>query len=241
MNILFLGISRWETEEIAKKRQWIWQKSVERFGYDFKYYGIGEMFRGYRHQKVDLQVEFFEKFDWKEYTHVLYTDVCDCLLLGPPQEIISKYKSMGCPPMLASASHQLANVSDDRYGTIFDGEESIYRYPHVGGYLMEIPLLVESLKRFMAEYSQHGDDCFMWYDSWRDGWFRPTLDADCEIFQVRSEEVTEIVKPDGITPRMFNAVTGSFPCIFHQSGGYFDPVNCRDEEMLVWAKKLELL
>ncbi len=85
MRILHLGIAVWPSWEIAQSKMWIWLKSINRFGYDFQYYGVGtRQWPGYRAQKVESQLEWLVKHGTGGATHVHYTDCCDCLMLAGP-------------------------------------------------------------------------------------------------------------------------------------------------------------
>jgi hypothetical protein len=93
----------------------------------------------------------------------------------------------------------------------------------------------------VAMPEQTGDDCFNWYTGWREGWFRPALDSDCEIFQV-SDFNTVIMHGDTASQvRLGNFVTKSKPCILHLSGGYADPETGKDAAMIPWARALGVL
>jgi hypothetical protein len=248
MKIMYLGIAVWPTYAVAMQKMWIWLRSVKRYGYDFKYYGIGTThWPGYRAQKVEFQLDYLERYGWGDATHILYTDCCDCLLLAPPSELEAKYRKMGCPSMLVSASHQLSNVSESGAYPCFETEDhkalyGEYRYPNVGQYLMEAKLLLEFLQRLHREYTdpKYGDDCFAWYDGFAEGWFQPVLDSDCEIFQWCSVERMEIVAGER-GPRFRRKDTSVEPCIWHNSGGSASQVNFKDDMMAPWAKKLELI
>jgi hypothetical protein len=88
---------------------------------------------------------------------------------------------------------------------------------------------------------QTGDDCFNWYEGWREGWFRPTLDSECQIFQVSDLNLICSNNPTPGTNRLLNTVTGSHPCILHLSGGYTDPETGKDEALKPWARALGII
>lgn len=241
MKIMHLGIAVWPSWDVAAQKMWLWSRSIDRFNYRFFYYGVGiNWWPGYRAQKVEVPLAHLKQYGWGDCTHILYTDCCDCLMQAPPEEIEEKYKEMGCPPMLVSGSAHLSNVSDpDRYPELRVSDKK-YKYPHVGGYLMEAPLLVEFLEMLGQHYPQHGDDCFAWYDSIVDGRFKPEIDTNCDIWMVNGDEDIEIVSPDDY-PRIRNTATGSLPAIWHNSGGYADPVDYRDKAMRPMAQRLGLI
>lgn len=242
MKIMYLGIAVWPSWEIAAQKMWIWRKSIDRFGYRFFYYGVGtQKWPNYRGQKIESQLNHLKKYGWGDCTHILYTDCCDCLMLAPPGEVEAKYEAMGCPPMLVSGSPDFANVSDHSRYPIFDQRSNeIFRYPHVGGYLMEAPLVVETLQMLSERYPTHGDDCFAWYDAITEGIWKPTIDTECEIFMVHGDDCMEIVEHDGIK-RIRNTVTGSMPVIWHNAGGWAGPDTYKDEQMRPMAERLGIL
>jgi len=233
MKLMILTAAVWPAEEIARNKLWIFLESCKKFGIEPHLYGCGNVFPGYIRMKLDMQLLYLVR-EQKNFTHVLYTDGWDAFFTGPQEEIIDKYKKMGSPPILSSAFYQLANVSEESkdYPGCFD-ESLLYRYPHVGGHLSEIPAIIDAFSKMNHDT---GDDCFSWYDAWKEGWFRPELDSGCEIFQVTHDGVV-----DGLEVkkgRLHNPATGSNPCILHLSGGYTDQETGKDERLLPWVKKL---
>ncbi len=241
MKIMYLGIATWPSWEVAARKMWIWRRSIDRFGYRFFYFGVGvTQFPGYRTQKVEVPLAHLKTYGWGDATHILYTDCCDCLMLAPQGEIEAKYASMGSPPMLVSGSAELGNVSDPERYPVFEKTSEIFRYPQVGGYLMEAPLAVEFLQMLPDRYPQHGDDCFAWYDAISDGAVSPAIDTGCAIWMVRGHGNLEIIEADGFK-RIKNTVTGELPAIWHNSGGYADPVSYKDEAMRPMAEQLGII
>ena len=245
MKIMYLGIATWPSWEVAAKKMWIWRKSIDRFKYRFFYYGVGiPYWPGYRIQKVEVPLEHLKRYGWGDCTHILYTDCCDCLMLAPQGEIEAKYEAMGCPPMVISGAPNLANVSDPLRYPIFEQTAEPFRYPVVGGYLMEAQVFVDYLQtihdRYPADDPRYGDDCFALYDGITEGVFKPKVDTDCEIWMVRGEGYMETVEDGGLR-RIRNTATGKLPAIWHNSGGYADPVSYRDESMIPMAERLGII
>ena len=240
MKIMHFGIAVWPSWEVAAQKMWIWRKSIDRFNYRFFYYGVGTtQWPGYRAQKIELQLNHLLKYGWGDCTHILYTDCCDALMLAPPEEIEAKYIAMGCPPMLVSGADELGNVGNTTTYPVFEKSTKRFRYPQVGGYLMEAPLLVEWLTKIHNDFDT-GDECFAWYDLIQSGQWDPVIDMGCQIFQVHGENVSEIVYKDGFK-RIHNTVTDSYPCIWHCAGGYASPDNFKDDQVAPVAKWLGII
>ena len=250
MKIMHLGIAVWPSWNIAAQKMWLWRQSIDRFSYRFFYYGVGTtQWPGYRAQKVESQLDHLLKYGWGDCTHILYTDCCDCLMLAPPEEIHDKYVAMGCPPMLVSGAEWLGNVdadlgdtsqSDKRYPIFSERSKKRFRFPQVGGYIMEAQLLVDFLKKIHEDYPDLGDECFAWYNLIQKGEWNPAIDEDCQIFQCHGEEVSHVEIKDAFG-RIYNRETNSFPCIFHNSGGYASQDDFKDYKMIPWAKRLGIV
>lgn len=253
MKLMVMAPAVFPSEQEARHKLRFFLRSCERFGIEPNLFGMGTTsFPGYAALNISLPLAYLEKHA-SEYDTVLATDSWDVLFTGSLAEIQFKYECMGQPPFLASAFYQLGNVSDEQkqYPGVFK-HDTYYKFPNVGGYIAEISLAIELLTRMKKEYPQYNDGAFCWYDAIRDGWFHPVLDSNCDIFQVRSEENTEvgnemkIMGPDGAIiqrwqhPRIRNNITNSFPCIWHLSGGYASHETGKDETMIPFAKMLEL-
>lgn len=242
MKLAVLTCAAFPTEEEARRKLWIFLRSCEKFKIDPILYGIGTpQFQGYKRMMLDMQLDALKAID-SNYTHVLFTDGWDAFFTAPLMEIMKKYQAMGSPPFLASAYIGLGNESNmSSYEGCFD-ETIPYRYPNRGGYMAELPEAIRMFQQMVDMPHQTGDDCFNWYEGWREGWFRPTLDSNCEIFQVSDVNagLTSTMNPKQ-RQRLFNRLTQSRPCILHLSGGFSDPETGKDAAMIPWARVLEIL
>ena len=237
MNLLYLIAGVWDSVEKYERVTAVFLRNAKARGYPFVPYAMPTVqFPGYRGLKVDKQLEWLDA-NKSDYTHVLYTDCTDVLLFGSPAEVEMKYEDMGKPPILVSASHGAANVGDGRYADISKGK--YYGFPHCGGYLAEIPLWLDTMRRFIADYPNEGDDCFMWFNSVRAGWLKPVLDSGCLIFQVGDMDYREATLNGQRRP--YNLRTDSYPCIWHSPGGSTDPERGKLDRQEPWAKKWGIL
>lgn len=240
MKTLLLTAGVWPTKEQACEKMWLFMKSCWKYGHRPELYGVGKGFPGYKTMMLDYQYEYLKTIP-SDYTHVLFEDGWDSLMLSDMNEIETKYRTMGSPDMLVSAYFGLGNVSDMApYKGMFD-ETKYYRYPNRGGYIGRREYVVEMFKQMVKLPRQTGDDCHNWYDLWASGW-RPMLDSRCEIFQV-TEEHCEVVTIDGdkSRPRLMNRKTASLPSICHFSGGYTSSDTGKDERIKPWAEKLQII
>lgn len=244
MKLMVLISAVFPSEEEARKKYWIFLKSSEKAGVakeDLHLYGTGTLqFPGYRMLKLELQLEYLRKIkrERQDYTHVLYSDPWDAFFCAPLLTIIAKYEAMGAPPILASAACQSWPREQGEVET-YDMSKA-YRYPHVGGYIAEIPAIIDAFEQMLKLPRQAGDDCYNWFDAWQEGWFRPQVDSECQIFQV-GDANTEVIPMRNSTIRARNTITGSYPCILHLPGGYCDQVTGKDAAMIPWATRLGII
>lgn len=237
MNLMILTAACWPSEEEARRRLWIFLKSCERYGISeerLRLYGCGTpQFLGYRQMKLDTQLSFL-RANPEDFSHVLYTDSLDAFFTGSYEEIVAKYLAMNAS-VVYSAYWQLGNESNAEinYPGCFD-ETIRNKYPNVGGYVGELPAVIDLLERMMALPRQTGDDCFNLYDLWKDG-FRAKLDSNAEIFQVSTDDC--MVKAG----RLHNSRFNTDPCIYHLSGGYCDQVSGKDDRLKPWARELGVI
>jgi hypothetical protein len=250
MKLAVLTCAAFPSEGEARRKLWIFLRSCEKFKIDPILYGMGTpQFQGYKRMMLDMQLDALQNIH-QSFTHVLFTDGWDAFFTANLEEVMAKYVSMGHPEFLASAYIGLGNESDmSKYVGCFD-ETIPYRYPNRGGYIASLPAAIWAFQRMVNMPHQTGDDCYNWYEGWREGWFRPTLDSECQIFQV--SDVNAQVRsfqgrdggyfgdfPDDV--RLQNTVTGSNPCILHLSGGYTDPETGKDEALKPWARALGVI
>ena len=242
MKTLVLTAGVWPTEKEAKDKMRIYMASCKKFGICPNLYVVGRQFPGYRALCLDYQLEYLKTVP-TEYTHIIFSDGWDCFFTAPLEEIIGKYVRLGSPEILCSAFYQLGNVSDAEkdYPNCFD--DSIrYRYPNRGAYIAEREAIIDAFERMLRLPRQTGDDAFNWYDLWATGW-RPMLDSNCEIFQVATDDCV-IAEPEDypLRPRrLYNQHTKSWPCVWHHSGGFSHQSHGKDDRMIPWAKKLEII
>lgn len=221
-------------EATARAKLWVFLRSCSKVGIEPLIYGMDRKWTIYRHIKLDMQLEFLKTL--AGYTHILYSDGQDALMLAGTDEILEKYRNMGAPPIVASASHQLANVSeeDKMYPGVFPNYAK-YRYPHVGGTLAEIPALIDAFERMMLDPSTTSDDCFIHFNAVRDGWYKPRVDDVCSVFQVTDEDC--LIQGS----RIVNRHTGSSPCVWHVPGGYSSQETGKDYRMVPLARSLGII
>ncbi len=262
MNLAITTCAVFPSEEEARQKLWIFLASCQKFGIDPMLFGMGRTFPGYRTMGLEWQLEFIKTIP-KDYSHVLFTDGWDAFFTAPKETIIRKYQDMGSPEFLCSAFYQLANVSDmdKQYPGCFDTSKR-YCFPNRGGYIGERQVVIDALERMLTLPNQTGDECFNWYDAIAEGWFKPTLDSGCSIFQIAEDDCTiadcaiveEKITADGKFAaddkelinaprlrRLYNVYTGSLPCVWHHSGGYTDQVTGKDARMIPWAQRLGII
>ncbi len=208
--------------------------SASKYGYfPIHFMGLHEQYRPWAEMKIRDKIPEFRKLIAEGFTHVLYTDARDAFFTGPCKEVLAKYEAMGSPPCLASTEPNCNPnpAMDEHYPNI-----GKYRYHCVGGYLAEIPWMLDMFCRMMPYLAKSGDDAEIWQMGWAEGWFRPVLDSKCEIFQTLDHAEMDLRISTG--GRLGNLETASQPCIFHLNGGYSDPITGKYDHMAGWWKLL---
>lgn len=239
MKLAVLTCAVFESMQTAQQRLWIFLASCKKYGVENPYlYGIGKHFPGYRMMKLEYQLDYLHDMQRhpasraEGYTHVLYTDAWDAFFTAPLNEIVRKYEAMGSPRILAAAHTGFADTSAPEG---FGDASVARRYPHVGGYIAEIPAIIDAFEHMLKLPVQTGDDSFSWRDAWLEGWFRPVLDSNCEIFQVTDQYCGDE------KGHLLNYNTHTEPCILHLCGGYTDQITGKDDRMVPWAQRLGVI
>lgn len=213
-------------------------ESCHKHDIPFSVYGIGaKQYPGWIEIKVDGLLRELKNIDRSNFSHILFTDSVDVFFMSGLEEIIEKYHHFGSPDILVSGCPIPQNTIDVDH--LFPSENR-FRYLHCGQYIATIDAAKEMLERFMTLAWKTGDDAHLWYEGWRDGWLKPTIDESGEIFQVFHTE-----KPhtwDGmevVNGRWYNKITDTFPSSIHLSGGYHDPNIGKLPIMKEWYEKTE--
>lgn len=234
MKTFVLTAGVWPTEEEARKKLWIFLESCKKFQIEPHLYGIGHGFPGYRHMMCEMQLEYLKSMVGKGYDTVLFSDGWDAFLARSLDTIEGKYREYGRPPVLVSAYFGLGNESDmSKYEDCFD-QHIHYRFPNRGGYIGDLDAVIDGFEKMASCGDPTGDDCHLWYRGWKEKWFRPYLDYNCEIFQVSDENLA--VGSNGERTRLINTYTETEPCVIHISGGYTDSATGKDDRLIPWAK-----
>ena len=169
MKLIVLTAAVFKSEAEAMKKLWVFNASCKKHDIVPYYYGIGREFPGYRMMKLEWQLEWL-KANRDKGTHVLYTDSWDAFFVRDLWQVVYWYRQLGMPPILTSAFYQLGNVSneEERYPACFDHGKR-YCYPNCGGYIAEIPAIINAFEKMLRLPVQTNDDCFNWYDAWKIG------------------------------------------------------------------------
>lgn len=186
-------------------------KSCEKNDIDMVAYGRGETFYFYEAKIVKLG-NFLNEHK-AEYTHALFTDAADTLFLSSLDEIIEKYKKFNVPLLLSTEKFAYPG----HIGGDFPESPTPYRYFNAGGFIGEIPYLLDTLSKLKTYYWVNDNDNAHWMYGYVNKRIKLDMDYHCDIFQTMSDVDfgTEMEIKDG---RLFNKVTGSKPSIVHFNG-----------------------
>lgn len=220
--------------DVWRERLRMFLRSCRKYNITVIPYGVGEPYCIWAQMKIAKKIPVFKRLIREGYSHVLYTDARDAFWCGPLEEFTAKYRTAGSPSCLAQ-TEKYCNPNSSKIPN-YPETGTEYRFHCVGGYIAELPYMLNAFERMLPDVSKSGDDAEIWQWAWEAGWFRPVLDAKCEFFQVGSSlHEGEVAMVDG---RFTNTITGGKPCIWHLNGGYSDPVKGKEESMLPWWRMI---
>lgn len=240
----------------AGRRMIHWlQDSCKRFGIELRPYGMGESYKDWRQIKITLWVPWLKRLREEGFSHVFYTDGRDSFMLCGADEVIDKYNAMGCPKYLISCEDQcypFPGLSEKVMARSKPRRKANpWKYLGAGQMMGEISYMIElweELEKRYGDIPKENHDQGWLELGFADGVMLNrdfVLDHDCHIFQTASlhrlggdvpnyielgrlEISHELVSQ---TPRVYNPITGTYPCAIHFPGGYSSPVSAKDHSL----------
>lgn len=218
--------------------------SADKHKIPLKPYGIGGTYAEW----VDIKITKFcaAAKTWLDegYTHVFYTDGRDSLFLAGRDEIERKYEELGFPPYLVSAEDQAYPFR--HLAEKFPDPGHPWRYIGAGQFMGGIRFMLDLWPRLRELYQNIPEE------NHDQGWLQLAyaegkldlnqfkIDTDCKIFQTASVERMGMDVPNYIelgrlkidVARVYNPITGQYPCAIHLPGGYADPVTGKERVIL---------
>jgi len=209
---------------------WMMTASAAQFGIPLSPYGMGGVYNGWTDIKIyklrDLAANC-------PTSHIMYTDARDAWFLAGLEEVADKYNAMGCPPILLSAQCDIFGTYIDWYQGLPWDMSKVFRYVGTPGQLCEAKALADALTWLQNRYHlghDYGsgglpdDDPPWWCEFMRGNPGAVTFDTECAIFMNAGSRPAEgemfgdvlEIRP----PRLYNKITGQWPCLFHFNGGY---------------------
>lgn len=207
-------------------------ESCLRQGINLLPHGIGAPFAGWSQAMISHTLPAMQDLKARGYTHVLYTDGRDSIIIASEEEILRKYREQGSPPCLMSADSECFPPHPDAAGRFLGPMP--WRFVNAGGFIGEIDYIVGTTRRLAEKYpDDHNNQSWIVRDWPIDGLL---LDHFCEIFQPMDDS-------DDIctySNRVLNKCTMTQPCVLHFRGGYCDPEVGRDFRIApVWRQLYE--
>ena len=179
------------------------------------------------HFKYDFTVLFDENFGWakvydtlykwcisdeaKEYTHILYTDSYDVVVVAGMSEVLEKYKDH-TKAVFSTEKQCFPNIGQEKYFTEIQGE---WKYINAGGSLFPIDVFIDFFVYCPMGTTNVQEWCINNYGVNNQNGLL-TLDNNCQIFQtIAFAYDKELIQ---IEDRLLNTVTGSLPIFLHGNG-----------------------
>jgi len=204
-------------------------ESCAKQGIELKPHGLGVVFGGWARHFISDTVPAVQDLKREGYTHILYTDGMDSIIIAPEEEIIWKYEAAGSPACLMSSDCECFPPIPDADKRFTAAEP--WRYVNAGGFIAEIDYFVAMVKYLAPRYPDEGNHQAWFVQDWPIPGL--VLDHKCSIFQPMDGSNKTIV----IENRIVSVFSGEWPCVLHFRGGYSDPVTGRDFKIEpVWRK-----
>ena len=220
---------------------WMMESSLNKFGFQYIPYGLGEQYRGWIDIKVHKLLEVARNCPT---SHILYSDARDAWFLTGPEEVAEKYNALGCPPLMLSAQADIFGSYLKWYSKVEWNESEPFRYVGTPGQLCEAKALAGALGWLQENFhvgdetvDPHGlpDDDPPWlieYMAAHPGEVK--FDHRCSIFMNAGSHMTEgmwetVLEVRG--NRLYNKMTGEWPCLVHFNGGSSDALKGKWESL----------
>jgi hypothetical protein len=210
---------------------WMLTHTAERFNVPLWPYGMGGTYAGWIDVKVHRILAECDKLMAAGYSHLLYMDGRDTMLMSTIEEVLEKYERIyGAPPMLMSAQPEIFMSYEKYYNLdLYPTAEELghpYCYPGSPLYMGEVSYIRDCLLWMLGQNwdGQMPDDDPAWWrrfdnerqDELQSG--RIKFDHGCEIFQNSGWRIgSDLAIKEG---RVFNTLTHSWPVVIHWDGGY---------------------
>ena len=182
------------------------KKSLDYFGYDYRVIHNKNASQGGSGHPV---VANWLKENRDDYTHFLFSDGFDTLALGPPSEVIERYKDHDY--WLYSSEKACYPRSD--WADLHEPCETPWRFINGGQFIVPIDLhlaIVERGKRGYENDQEWGMDNFLFRKD------KIKIDTNCDIFQTIAFEAGDDFTYE--ETRLFNNKTRTYPTFVHGNG-----------------------
>ena len=230
---------------------WMLKTTADRFGYQLRPYGQGEIYKGW----VDIKLyRLLEEARTCPTSHILYTDARDAWFLSGPEEVAAKYNSLGCPPLMLSAQPDVFNTYAKWYEGIDWDMSKRFRYIGTPGMLCEAKMLAWALgwmleRRASGDWGDMPDDDPAWWNLFiKEQPGKLVLEHNCDIFMNCGSYIPEGMwetpeAPHGVLRivggnRVYNRLTSSYPCVLHFNGGASDALQGKWRDLEPYWRRL---
>lgn len=226
MKLAFITSALYPTRE----RVHFLDDSCKRQGIELLPHGIGEQFTTWRNMMLYYALPHIKQLHDQGYTHVLYMDGVDSLVLASEAEIVCKYAEMGSPSILFSA--QTIRFPPGEIGNFYPSQGP-WRFPNAGQWIAETRYAMEMWDSIAREHDTDENPQGWVCNSWPIA--EAKLDSGCRIFQAIEDREDFIAYAP---KRVFNCATKYYPCVLHFPGGYADPETGRDWKVRPWVERI---
>lgn len=192
-------------------------QSAERVGMDLRLYGVGQQYPGHTEGKFKGAIEECKRLKDAGYTHVVYMDGFDTLIMRGAAHIATAYKMLAEPPILFAGEENCWPYAD-RF-IEYPRSETPWRFLNGGAWMGELGYLVERLPLALQQPQYDSDDQGMLTQAYLSLAFpNAMIDHWCRVFQTMAGSHAQRVRPVPWQGHALNDYTGTYPCILHYNG-----------------------
>lgn len=162
-------------------------------------------------------------------THIIFNDCFDLVYAVTPKQLYLKFLQFAAPFVISAEKNCFPVDTKEEYDKLGDDFDSPYKYLNSGMIVAEVPAMLAVLESMDAknipnDYWSEEKNCMINpndQEYYQQQFLKQPVPMVLDRYQILCNTLHS-VEPDELdfsVDRIFNKVTGTFPCSFHLNGG----------------------